>query len=221
MENLLKYNSTDEIEKLYSSIKEKVIIEAPENFNPVKFFGCDVSYRNKAYISGVLWNIQREKIEKIIKKTISEFNEYIPGKFSLRELPLILKVFKKLNEKPDCIMVDGHGIAHPDGSGLACFTGVILNIPTIGCAKNLLSGHHKKVGSNKGDFEDILFRGRKIGEAICTRNNTKPVFISPGHLIDFKTSRELVLKLAMKGKYPEPLRLADVETRKYKKEAKR
>ena len=83
----------------------------------------------------------------------------------------------------------------------------------MGCAKNILVGEYKVPIPKKGEYSDIIYKGEKVGEALCTKDNTTPVFVSPGHLMGFESSRRLILKLAINSKYPEPLRLADINTR--------
>jgi deoxyribonuclease V len=210
----LNFNE-NQIEGLYSKLPEKVIIKDEHNFNPEIIVGCDVSYREKAVASCVAWNIQRRRIEKELTKRMDIPADYIPGRFVLRELPLLVKIISKLTLKFDCLILDGHGIAHPEKAGLASFAGVLFNLPTVGCTKNILVGEYELPDLKKGQYSDIVYNSEKVGEVLCTRDNTKPIFISPGHLISFKTARKLILKLAINSKYPEPLRLADINSRKF------
>jgi deoxyribonuclease V len=140
-------------------------------------------------------------IEKVV--TISKASiPYIPGLLAFREGPAILATYKKLNKKPDVVLVDGHGIAHPKRAGLACYVGVKLKKPTIGIAKSLLYGHIK---GNK------IFIGRKQVGAIIKRSQFAPIYISPGHLVSISKSVKIV-KACLKGhRLPEPLWLAHKE----------
>jgi deoxyribonuclease V len=175
--------------------------------------GCDVSYKEKAKVSCVVFNIKEKRIVEKITLEKKAFFEYIPGKFAFRELPLLAEAISAVSVPFDCIIVDGHGIAHPDKAGLACFVGVIFDLPTVGCAKNLLMGKFEEISCERGNWTDILYKGEKVGEAVCTKRGTKPIFLSPGNKIGFKNVRDTVLKLAINSKYPEPLRLADIYSR--------
>jgi deoxyribonuclease V len=109
---------------------------------------------------------------------------------------------------PDLLMVDGQGMAHPRRFGIACHLGLLLDIPTIGCAKSLLCGRHEPPGGEPGDYAKIIDRGEFIGEVLRTKPNTNPVYISIGHKVDLETAAGWVLKCCRGYRLPEPLRLA-------------
>jgi len=132
---------------------------------------------------------------------------YIPGFLSFREGPPIIKVFKKLQNTPDILLVDGNGILHPRGIGLASHVGLLLNVTSIGVAKSLLCGKFKKV-KGVGSYSPIIYEDRTIGYAYKSKKNCKPIFISPGHRVSFKTSLKIVKECIGKYKLPIPLRLA-------------
>lgn len=205
-----------QIERLYSTIPDKIIIKDEPNFNPEIIVGCDVSYREKAIVSCVAWNIDKKEIENELTKKMEIPEEYIPGRFALRELPLLVKIISKLTLKFDCLILNGHGIAHPEKAGLASFAGVLFNLPTVGCTKNILVGEYEFPDLRRGQYSNVIYNSEKVGEALCTKDNTKPIFVSPGHLISFESARKLIIKLAINSKYPEPLRLADINTRKFR-----
>ncbi|MCD6379454.1 deoxyribonuclease V [bacterium] len=134
---------------------------------------------------------------------------YIPGLLSFREIPPILNAWENLRTKPDLILCDGQGIAHPRGFGLASHLGLELNIPTIGCAKSHLFGKCDDPPLLKGQKSPIYSTGgKKIGYVLRTRDNIKPLYISPGHLIDIETSVKIVLSCTTRYKISEPLRTA-------------
>ncbi|UCC66303.1 MAG: deoxyribonuclease V [Deltaproteobacteria bacterium] len=135
---------------------------------------------------------------------------YIPGLLSFREAPLLLHAWEKLNHYPDLIFVDGQGIAHPRSMGLASHLGVLLDIPSIGCAKSPLVGGDPVVGDKRGDHAPLLYQGREIGVALRTRVGVKPLYISPGHRIDLRTSIHWVLRACGSYRLPEPLRQAHI-----------
>ncbi len=142
---------------------------------------------------------------------------YIPGMLSFREGHAIVNAVKRLNIKPDVILFDGQGIAHPKGIGIASHIGVILDIPTIGCAKSRLIGEFKDPDIIERSWTYLYFKEIRVGAVLRTRSNVKPVFISPGHMIDIDSSVEIVMKCVSKYRIPEPLRIADILSRKLKR----
>lgn len=136
---------------------------------------------------------------------------YVPGLLSFREAPPVLGAFKKLRQKPDLVMVDGQGIAHPRRIGIGAHLGLWLNIPTIGCAKSILSGHYKKdeLGEEAGSWVPLIDKHEVIGAVVRTRTKVNPMFISVGHLISLETSIRYVLACSKGYRLPEPTRQAD------------
>jgi len=133
---------------------------------------------------------------------------YIPGLLSFRETPSILAAIRKLKTRPGCIIVDGHGIAHPRRFGIASHLGVILGIPTIGCAKSVLVGEHGEVGRARGAWAALKYENRVIGRALRTREGVKPVFVSPGHKVSFSRAAQIVLRCCTRYRLPDTTRLA-------------
>jgi deoxyribonuclease V len=145
------------------------------------------------------------KTKKVIEeKTIftKTYFPYIPTYLSFRELPFLKKLVESLESKPTILMIDGNGLLHPYGFGIASHAGVILDIPTIGVAKSLLCG---KVENNI-----VKIGNKKIGHAhISCKRVRKPIYVSPGHKISFETSLDVVKHLSF-YKNPEPLRQAHI-----------
>ncbi len=133
---------------------------------------------------------------------------YIPGYLAFREWPLVRSCLETLKTKPDVLLCDGQGIAHPRGAGLASHIGVESGLITIGCAKNRLVGEYGELGIERGSISDLLYQGKKIGEVLRTRRGIKPLFVSPGHQIDFLHASQLILELCRKYRQPEPIRAA-------------
>jgi deoxyribonuclease V len=133
---------------------------------------------------------------------------YIPGLLSFREAPLLLEAFQRLRRLPDVVLYDGQGIAHPRGFGLACHMGVLLDIPSIGCAKKKLVGDFGEVGLQAGSTTPLTIEGKIVGAVIRTRKGVKPVFVSPGHRVDLESSIQLVLRTCRGFRLPEPIRRA-------------
>jgi deoxyribonuclease V len=142
---------------------------------------------------------------------------YVPGLLSFREAPVVLDCFRDVRNPVRAVIVDGAGAAHPRGFGLACHLGYALGVPTAGCAKSLLCGEHGPVPEEYGGRAPILFRGRRVGEAVRTRSGVRPVFVSVGWAISLPAAVRLVLSCRTRYRLPEPTRLADVEVERFKR----
>ncbi len=137
---------------------------------------------------------------------------YIPGLLGFREVPVLARAFAQLPVKPDLIFVDGHGIAHPKGLGVASHLGVVLDVPTIGVAKSVLRG------TVEGDLPDVpgaraplVWKGRLLGMALRTRRGANPLYISIGHRVSLDTALAWVERTLRGRRLPEPTRLAHEE----------
>ena len=135
---------------------------------------------------------------------------YVPGYLSFREGPALIAALRKLSTRPDVILCDGQGIAHPRGCGLASHIGVLMNMAVIGCAKTRLVGRHREPGRSRGRRTPLRYRNRVVGSVLRTREDVKPLFISPGHRIDIDDSVRVVLSCTGRFRIPEPLRCADM-----------
>ncbi len=189
------------------------LVHIEDDFGSVKTIaGIDVGYdiqNNVSKVALVLMDINTlVPIQSIIATDATPF-PYIPGLLSFREAPVILKALAKLSKNPDIIFIDGHGIAHPRRLGIAAHVGVLTGLPTIGVAKSVLCGSHKELGPAKGQREPLVHKGEKIGTALRSRDNVKPIFISPGHRVSHESAVALVLRCLTKYRLPEPTRLAD------------
>jgi len=143
---------------------------------------------------------------------------YIPGYLSFREGEAILHVLRLLKVKPDLILIDGQGIAHPRGIGIASHIGVLLDLPTIGCAKSRLVGEFEDPGSKRGTRSPLRYQEKTVGAVVRTRDCVRPLFISPGHKISLHHSVEIVLQTTRGFRIPEPLRRADILSKRVKRE---
>ena len=136
---------------------------------------------------------------------------YIPGLLAFREGASLVSAWKRLGQKPDLLMFDGQGIAHPRGIGIASHMGLWFERPSIGVAKSKLVGRYHEPGSNRGDSSELLDEqegDRIIGAVLRTRANVRPLFISAGHLIDLEQSIRFVLRCSTRYRLPEPTRRA-------------
>ena len=136
---------------------------------------------------------------------------YIAGLLSFREAPCVLGAFHKLHRQPDLLMVDGAGIAHPRHLGIAAHLGLWLDLPTIGCAKSLLTGRYDAaaLGEEAGSWVPLLDKKEIIGAVVRTRTRVSPMIISQGHRISLETSIHYVLTCGKGYRLPEPTRQAD------------
>ncbi len=134
---------------------------------------------------------------------------YVPGLLTFREAPAILSALRKLERKPDAIIFDGHGVAHPRRFGIASHVGVVTNLVTIGCAKSRLVGEHDEPAARRGSMTSLHHRKERIGTLLRTRDGVKPVYVSVGHRIDLSSAEQVVLDCATGFRLPEPTRLAD------------
>jgi deoxyribonuclease V len=134
---------------------------------------------------------------------------YIPGLLGFREAPALVNAFHKVERKPDLIIVDGHGVCHPRGLGIASHLGVLLDIPTIGVAKSILVGRPAKpLGSEPGSQVPLVWKGRTLGMVLRTKARSNPLIISTGHKISLASAVSLV-QTCLKGyRLPEPTRQA-------------
>lgn len=134
---------------------------------------------------------------------------YIPGLLSFREIPGLVECLARVKSPVDVIICDGQGIAHPRGVGLASHLGLFLRRPTIGCAKSLLVGEFDEPARTRGEYSPLVYKGRRVGSVLRSQTGIRPLFVSPGHLIDHPSSRRIVLACAPRYRLPEPTRLAD------------
>jgi deoxyribonuclease V len=133
---------------------------------------------------------------------------YVPGLLSFREAPAVIEAFRHLKIKPDVMICDGQGIAHPRRIGLAAHIGLYLGIPTIGCAKSWLCGEYQEPGYARGDWMPLIDGGETIGAVLRTRTGVKPLFISSGHRCSLASAIAAVLATTPTYRQPAPTRLA-------------
>lgn len=197
---------------LQKELRNEVRI-VPLQKEPTLIGGCDVSMNRfaKEGFAGFVTLTYPELVQidhATVKDTIPF--PYIPGLLSFREIPMLLNAWENLAQKPDVLLVDGIGIAHPRRLGIASHLGLILNIPTIGCAKSVLTGQYEEPGDSIGDWTPLidLKTNETIGAALRTKPRVKPMFISPGHLITLEDSIRIVLSSVRKHRLPEPTRFA-------------
>jgi deoxyribonuclease V len=133
---------------------------------------------------------------------------YVPGLLSFRESPAVLEAFDGLKTRPDVLLCDGQGFAHPRRFGLACHVGLWLGLPTIGCAKSWLCGDFEEPGAERGQWSPLTDGGETIGAVLRTRSKVNPLFVSSGHLCDLESAIAVTLAACPAYRIPVPCRLA-------------
>jgi deoxyribonuclease V len=173
--------------------------------------GADISYdrgSDRFFAAVVVLALPGlEIVETATSRGRSPF-PYVPGLLSFREGPLLLRAFARLRAEPDLAFFDGHGIAHPRGFGIASHLGLLLDLPSIGCAKKRLVGTHEEPGPEVGDTAPLLFEGRRVGAVLRTRRGVRPVYVSPGHRIKTAAAVRWTLRTGGGYRLPEPTRQA-------------
>lgn len=212
--NMDKEKLSNYIKEESKIIKRVKIVDLKKEVNIIVFL--DSAYTDNKIISCFLFFdfINKKVIKK--KSLISKIEfPYIPTYLSLREGPNYIKGLK--DEKYDLIIVDGQGIAHPRKMGIATYLGVKLNKPSIGVAKKILYGRYEPCEKIKGNYSKILDNENNlIGYTLITKDNVKPIFISPGNLISFKDTLNIIVSLIGKYRIPEPLREVHIYSKKIK-----
>ena len=145
---------------------------------------------------------------------------YVPGLLSFREAPLLLAAIDKLEKLPDLFMFDGQGIAHPRRFGIASHMGLLLDRPSIGCAKSRLVGEHRTPAHKPGSIAPLTIDGERVGNVLRTKRGCKPVFVSVGHRISLTQATNITMKCVGKYRIPTPTRDADLYVAELKAQSK-
>ncbi len=189
-----------------------LVRQVPLGCAPRVVAGLDAAFSRddrRCLAAVVVWDMREQTvIERHVAARPLTF-PYVPGLLSFREGPAVLAALRKLRTPPDVLIYDGHGLAHPRRFGIGCHVGVILNRPTIGCAKSRLIGRYRGPGSRRGSAAQLIDDGEVIGSVLRTQDGINPVFVSVGHLIDLPGAQQIVLACAIRYRLPEPTRLAD------------
>lgn len=199
-----------EATRLQKELREQLLIQE-RDYQVNTIAGADISFNRfstTVYAGIVLLSFPelRPLLYSLVRREVRF--PYVPGYLAFREAPALLDAWEQLPVKPDVLVVDGHGIAHPRRMGIAAHFGALSGQPSIGCAKKLLYGTFTEPGPEQGAYTAILDKEEVIGTVLRTKTNVKPVFVSPGHRIDIRGSLSLIAQCTVRHRLPEPTRLA-------------
>ncbi|PYS48720.1 MAG: deoxyribonuclease V [Acidobacteria bacterium] len=196
--------------ELQKSLRERVRL-VPLAKKVKTIAGADISFNKfepTVYAGLVVLSLPTlEVVEEVGVVSETKF-PYVPGLLSFRETPSVLEAWAKLKTEPDAVMFDGQGIAHPRRVGIASHVGLLINRPTLGCAKSVLVGKYEEVSAERGSWTELIDKGEVVGAAVRTKTNVQPIYVSPGHLIDLQGAIELALACNGGYRQPEPTRRA-------------
>jgi deoxyribonuclease V len=193
------------------ALRERLVLTPPPDFTPRTAAGADASMDRGSDVGYgcivVLDAATLETLEEAGAEARLTF-PYVPGLLSFRELPQLLTAWARLTRKPDVLVFDGVGYAHPRRFGLACHGGLLFDVPSVGCAKSILVGTHGPLGDERGATAPLVHRGEVVGMAVRLRAGVTPVYVSPGHRMDVETAVRVVLALSAGYREPETTRRA-------------
>jgi deoxyribonuclease V len=207
---------------IQAKLREKLILDDGLSGDIRIVAGADISCtKGDDRVFAVVVLLDAATLEVIEEATYSGRTSipYIPGLLSFREGPALLQAFGKLRKRPDVALFDGQGIAHPRGFGLAAHMGLVLDIPSVGCAKTRLVGTSREPGERRGQQSPLVYNEKRIGAVVRTKDRVKPVFVSQGHRVSLERAVEIVLQCARRYRIPEPIRRAHILVNKLRLEA--
>ena len=195
---------------LQKTLRGQVRLQPPDG--PIHTVaGADISYNKEEetiYVGIVVVRLpEMTTVEQVGLVATTRF-PYVPAHLSFPDAPALLEAWKRLRARPDALMFDGQGIAHPRRLGIASHVGLWLGVPTFGCAKSVLVGRFEEPAPGRGARSPMLDRGEVIGMALRTKDRVNPIYVSPGHLMDMDTAVDLTLRCDGGYRQPEPTRRA-------------
>lgn len=207
----IDYTKAKELQK---NLRRKISLD-PLGSSPMFIAGADISciYGSDVMHAAIIV-LKLPELKPIAGALFSDETTfpYIPGLLAFREMPVLLGAWNRLQIKPDVLIMDGHGLAHPRRMGIATHFGIEVGKPTIGCAKKILTGTHEELEVEKGATADLIVedgdKEEKVGFALRSRTKVNPVYISPGHKLSFGDAYSIIMKALTKYKLPKTTRLA-------------
>lgn len=192
--------------EIQERLRDRVIRKG--SIRPKIVAGVDVSEKAGLARAAIVVLRGLETVEEVTVEQTIPF-PYIPGLLSFRELPSLLAAWRKVKTRPDAVIVDGQGCAHPRRFGIASHFGVLIGLPTIGCAKSRLIGAYDEPAPPRGSWSPLVDAGETIGAALRTQDSRNVLYVSTGHRISLACAMKVVLDWAPKYRLPEPQRKAD------------
>ncbi len=197
--------------RLQQTWRERV--ETQDRYAPLRYVaGADLAFdpeTNLAFAGVIVYRLPAlVEVERRMARRKLRF-PYVPGLLSFRESPVLLAAFARLRVSPDVILIDGHGVAHPRRFGIACHLGLLLDRPTIGCAKSILVGEAGEPGAQAGSAVALVDKGEKVGVALRTRDNVRPIYVTIGHRVSLESAVRIVAQCVDGFRLPKPTREAD------------
>ena len=202
-----------------TALRAKLIVQ-PLRPLPRYVAGADMAYssdKTTAYAVAVVYDREERRVVEIAQAVRPVDAPYIPTFLSFREGPAVIEALGKLKHPFGVVCFDGQGYAHPRRCGLACYVGVILDVPAVGVAKTRLIGTVADPAAKAGSSTPLMDKGEQVGLVLRTKDNTRPLFVSVGHRVDLDSAAELVLACCTRYRIPEPTRQADIEVARLKR----
>jgi deoxyribonuclease V len=200
--------SPAEAREVQNRLRERVSVR-PVAHQPQVVAGVDVSVKGGvARAAVVLLSYPGLIPSQAVTAEMPASFPYVPGLLAFREGPVVLAALARLTDRPDVMIFDAQGLAQPRRMGLATHLGVLLDVPTVGCAKSRLCGKETEPGEEKGSWTPLLDGDEVIGAVVRTRSRVRPVYVSVGHRVDLEAAVALVLRCATRYRLPEPTRWA-------------
>ena len=197
------------------ALAKKISLKDSKNL-PNYVLGLDASYNGiRSYGAGVLFDMKKNEPVKTYHAEMKINFPYVPSYLGFREIPIYKKIISQVDE-PAILMIDGNGILHPYGFGIASHLGIEMGIPSIGIAKSKLCGELSAEPQMVGKSQPIMLDKKEIGHALKTSARAKPIYVSPGHKISMASALKITIKTA-RLKLPEPTRLAHMEATEMRK----
>lgn len=180
---------------------------------PPRFIGgADVGFEQSGEVTRAALVILEYPSLQLIEYQVARIATtmpYIPGFLSFREIPALEAAWQQLAQRPDLLLVDGHGIAHPRRLGVASHFGLLADVPTIGVAKKRLCGQFTPPDADPGSCQPLMDTDQQLGWVLRSKSRCNPLFISPGHRVSQATALDWVQKCLHGYRLPEPTRWAD------------
>ncbi|WFE48585.1 endonuclease V [Verrucosispora sp. WMMD1129] len=205
-----------EAERIQQELRRHLDLEECLDGAPRLVAGVDVSYHKdspRIVAAAVVIDLTTgaEVESAVVPGTVSF--PYVPGLLAFREVPILMAALGRLGHRPEVVVCDGYGIAHPRRFGLACHLGVLTGLPTFGVAKTPFVGAYDEPGTRRGEWSALRDGDEVLGRVLRTQTDVKPVFVSVGHRTSLDQATTITLDLSRRYRLPEVIRRADFLSR--------